>query len=70
MKQIKLTTMRKRAEIRSANLAYTTALHRSKNRATMETERHYLNTLLFQGISPQLRTQVLRRKTDIARMFG
>ena len=62
MKQLKLTQMRKRAEIKAENMKFMQALAKSKERATRQTERHYLNQLLMKQISPQIRESVIRRR--------
>ena len=40
-------------------------LRKNKERATRQTERHYLNQVLLQQLTPQLRQTVLRRKFDL-----
>lgn len=65
MRQLKLTQMRKRADVRSENIKYMQAVRKNKERATRQTERHYLNQVLLQQLTPQLRQTVLRRKFDL-----
>ena len=57
--------MRKRAETRAENHKYMLSLQKARNRATQQTERHYLNSILFQQISPQLRRLAMRRKGEL-----
>ena len=70
MKQMKLTQMRKRAELRAENMKFMQALAKSKERATRQTERHYLNQPLMKHISPQMKDSVLSRRGTLDNLLA